>query len=259
MTHNLKIISIVNQKGGVGKTTTAINLGTALAAIDKKVLLVDLDPQGNLSTGIGVTEKQRKQSAYDLIIESFSINETIQETKIPNLKIIPSHINLSGIEFELAADDERTSKLNNKINNLDKDYDFVFIDCPPSLGILTVNSLVASNSVLVPLQCEFYALEGLAQLLRTIEKVRENLNPNLLLEGVILTMFDSRNRLSEDVVEDAREHLGKKVFDTVIPRNVRLSEAPSHGLPAIIYDQNCVGSLAYIALAKELINRLGIK
>ena len=258
MRDNLKIISIVNQKGGVGKTTTAINLGTALAAIDKKILLIDLDPQGNLSTGIGVTEKQRKISVYDLIIQDSSIHQTIQETRIPNLKIIPSNINLSGIEFELATDEDRTNKLNNKINDLKEEYDFVLIDCPPSLGILTVNSLVASDSVLVPLQCEFYALEGLAQLLRTIEKIKDNLNPNLFLEGVILTMFDSRNRLSDDVVADAREHLGKKVFDTIIPRNVRLSEAPSHGLPAIIYDQKCVGSAAYIDLAKELINRLGI-
>ena len=258
MRDNFKIISIVNQKGGVGKTTTAINLGTALAAIDKKILLIDLDPQGNLSTGIGVTEKQRKISVYDLIIQDSSIHQTIQETRIPNLKIIPSNINLSGIEFELATDEDRTNKLNNKINDLKEEYDFVLIDCPPSLGILTVNSLVASDSVLVPLQCEFYALEGLAQLLRTIEKIKDNLNPNLFLEGVILTMFDSRNRLSDDVVSDAREHLGKKVFDTIIPRNVRLSEAPSHGLPAIIYDQKCIGSVAYIDLAKELINRLGI-
>lgn len=258
MKDNFKIISIVNQKGGVGKTTTTINLGTALAAIDKKILLIDLDPQGNLSTGIGVTEKQRKISVYDLIIQDSSIHQTIQETRIPNLKIIPSNINLSGIEFELATDEDRTNKLNNKINDLKEEYDFVLIDCPPSLGILTVNSLVASDSVLVPLQCEFYALEGLAQLLRTIEKIKDNLNPNLFLEGVILTMFDSRNRLSDDVVADAREHLGKKVFDTIIPRNVRLSEAPSHGLPAIIYDQKCVGSAAYIDLAKELINRLGI-
>ena len=258
MSNNLKIISIVNQKGGVGKTTTAINLGTALAAIEKKILLIDLDPQGNLSTGIGITEDLRKLSVYDLITQNSSIDTTIQKTKIPNLSIIPSNINLSGIEFELATDNDRTNKLSNKIKGLENIYDFVLIDCPPSLGILTVNSLVASDSVLVPLQCEFYALEGLAQLLRTIEKIKDNLNPSLFLEGVILTMFDSRNRLSDDVVADAREHLGKKVFETVIPRNVRLSEAPSHGLPSIIYDQNCVGSLAYIDLAKELILRLGI-
>tara|TARA_B100000029_G_C17483037_1_gene926233 strand:- start:380 stop:1156 length:777 start_codon:yes stop_codon:yes gene_type:complete len=258
MQSKIKVMSIVNQKGGVGKTTTAINLGTALAAIDKNILLIDLDPQGNLSTGIGISEKQRKTSVYDLITNETSIDKTILDTKIPNLKIIPSHLNLSGIEFELASDDERANKLNSKINDLKKYFDFVLIDCPPSLGILTVNSLVASNSVLVPLQCEFYALEGLAQLLKTVEKVKENLNPDLFLEGVILTMFDSRNRLSEDVVNDAREHLGEKVFKTIIPRNVRLSEAPSHALPAIIYDQTCLGSLAYIDLAKELINRLEI-
>ncbi len=258
MTSKIKIISIVNQKGGVGKTTTAINLGTALAAIDKNVLLIDLDPQGNLSTGIGIKDKQRELSVYDLITNDTSINKTIQNTKIPRLKIIPSNINLSGIEFELAADSERSVKLSNKINSLKNFFDIILIDCPPSLGILTVNSLVASNSVLVPLQCEFYALEGLAQLLRTVEKIKENLNPSLFLEGVILTMYDRRNRLSDDVVNDAREHLGEKVFNTIIPRNVRLSEAPSHGLPAIIYDQTCTGSLAYIDLAKELINRLEI-
>ena len=258
MTSNFKTISIVNQKGGVGKTTTAINLGTALAAIDKNILLIDLDPQGNLSTGIGITEKQRKTSVYDLITQEVSIDKTILDTKIPNLKIIPSNVNLSGIEFELATDEARAIKLNSKINNLNDKFDLVLIDCPPSLGILTVNSLVASDSVLVPLQCEFYALEGLAQLLRTVEKVKDNLNPSLFLEGVILTMFDSRNRLSEDVVNDAREYLGEKVFQTIIPRNVRLSEAPSHGLPAIIYDQTCIGSIAYIDLAKELISRLEI-
>ena len=253
-----KIISIVNQKGGVGKTTTTINLGTALAAIDKKILLIDLDPQGNLSTGIGISKSQRNESIYNVIANNSSIKSTIKETKIPNLKIVPSNLNLSGIEFELATDNDRAKKLINKFNALEDEYDFIFIDCPPSLGILTVNSLAASGSVLVPLQCEFYALEGLAQLLKTIEKVRENMNPTLHLEGIILTMFDSRNRLSEDVVNDAREHLGEKVFNTIIPRNVRLSEAPSHALPAIIYDQTCAGSLAYINLAKELINRLKI-
>ena len=253
-----KIISIINQKGGVGKTTTTINLGTALAAIDKKILLIDLDPQGNLSTGIGISKSQRNESIYNVIANNSSIKSAVKETKIPNLKIVPSNLNLSGIEFELATDNDRAKKLINKFNALEDEYDFIFIDCPPSLGILTVNSLAASGSVLVPLQCEFYALEGLAQLLKTIEKVKENMNPTLHLEGIILTMFDSRNRLSEDVVNDAREHLGDKVFKTIIPRNVRLSEAPSHALPAIIYDQTCAGSLAYINLAKELINRLKI-
>jgi len=256
---NNKVISVVNQKGGVGKTTTAVNLSTALAAIGKKILLVDLDPQGNLSTGLGFNYNKREVTIYDIIKDNnLKTIDAINQTKIPGLNIILSSINLSGIEFELAVDSDKNKKLINKISSIKKEYDYIIIDCPPSLGILTVNSLVASNSLLVPLQCEFYALEGLAQLLRTVETIKTNLNESLYLEGIILTMYDSRNRLSEDVVADAREHLGKKVFETVIPRNVRLSEAPSHGLPAIIYDQNCIGSLAYIDLAKELILRLGI-
>ena len=233
-----KIISVVNQKGGVGKTTTAVNLSTALAAINKKVLLIDLDPQGNLSTGLGIKSENRKINVYDLImVENISIEKASTKTKIPYLDIIPSGINLSGIEFELSDDENRNKKLYNKINMIKKAYDFIIIDCPPSLGILTINSLVASELLLVPLQCEFYALEGLAQLLKTIEAVRSNLNPSLELEGIVLTMYDSRNRLAEDVIKDARKHLGNKVFETIIPRNVRLSEAPSHGLPAILYDR----------------------
>tara|TARA_A100000164_G_C21865585_1_gene752365 strand:- start:99 stop:872 length:774 start_codon:yes stop_codon:yes gene_type:complete len=253
-----KIISVVNQKGGVGKTTTTVNLGTALASINKEILLIDLDPQGNLSTGLGINESQRNLSIYDLIVGDRNTKDVILSTKIPNLSIITSNINLSGIEFELADDKDKTDKLAKSLISLKKNYDFVIIDCPPSLGILTVNSLVASDSILVPLQCEFYALEGLAQLLRTIEKIKYNLNKNLLLEGIILTMYDPRNRLCDDVVADAKKHLGEKVFKTVVPRNIRLSEAPSHGLPAILYDQKCAGSTAYINLAKELLNRLKI-
>ena len=254
-----RIISVVNQKGGVGKTTTAVNLSTALAAIDKNVLLIDLDPQGNLSTGLGIKREDRKINVYNLVMDAnISIDKASIKTKIPHLDIVPSGINLSGIEFELSDDNNRNKKLYNKINMIKGKYDFIIIDCPPSLGILTINSLVASDLILVPLQCEFYALEGLAQLLKTVEAVKSNLNPNLELEGIVLTMFDSRNRLSEDVINDARKHLGNKVFNTIIPRNVRLSEAPSHGLPAILYDRKCLGSKAYIELAKEFISRVEV-
>ena len=229
-----------------------------LLLLEKEILLIDLDPQGNLSTGLGINESQRNLSIYDLIVGERNTKDVILSTKIPNLSIITSNINLSGIEFELADDKDKTDKLAKSLISLSKNYDFVIIDCPPSLGILTVNSLVASDSILVPLQCEFYALEGLAQLLKTIEKIKYNLNKNLFLEGIILTMYDPRNRLCDDVVADAKKHLGEKVFKTVVPRNVRLSEAPSHGLPAILYDQKCAGSIAYINLAKELLNRLKI-
>ena len=252
-----KIISVVNQKGGVGKTTTAVNLSTALAAINKKVLLIDLDPQGNLSTGLGLRQEDRKVTVYDLImLENVTLKDSLTNTKIPLLDIVPSSVNLSGIEFELSDDSNRNQKLYNKISIIKSKYEFIVIDCPPSLGVLTINSLVASGLVLVPLQCEFYALEGLAQLLKTVEAVKKNLNPNLKLEGIIMTMYDSRNRLAVDVINDARKHLGNKVFNTIIPRNLRLSEAPSHALPAILYDRNCLGSVAYIDLAKEFISRI---
>lgn len=254
-----KILSVVNQKGGVGKTTTAVNLGTALAAINKKVLLIDLDPQGNLSTGLGIKKQDIKINVYNLIMEkNISMAQALINTKIPFLDIVPSSINLSGIEFELYDDKNRNKKLCSKINGIKSKYDFIVIDCPPSLGILTINSLVASELLLVPLQCEFYALEGLAQLLKTVEAIKSNLNPKLELEGIVLTMYDSRNKLSEDVINDARKHLGEKVFNTIIPRNVRLSEAPSHGLPAILYDRKCLGSEAYIDLAKEFIDRINV-
>ena len=255
--NNINIFAIVNQKGGVGKTTTTINLGTAMAAIGKKVLLVDLDPQGNLSTGLGCGLDKRAPSTYDLVLsDEVNIEDTIRESVIPSLSLVPSEIDLSGIEIELANDTTRNVKLSKKMTKLNNKYDYIFIDCPPSLGILTLNALVASGSVLVPLQCEFFALEGLAQLIKTIEIVKTNLNPSLLIEGVILTMFDKRNNLSVDVANDAKKHLGNRVFKTIIPRNIRLSEAPSHGLPAIVYDQNCRGSQSYIKLAKELLTRL---
>ena len=248
-----KIISIVNQKGGVGKTTTTINLGTALAAIEKKILLIDLDPQGNLSTGIGISEIEREMSVYDVITRDISLNKTILTTKIPNLKIVPSNPNLSGIEFELAADNNRADKLNRKFNDIEKEFDFIFIDCPPALGLLTINSLVASNTTIIPLQSEFFALEGLSALMETISLIQQNFNNNLKIEGILLTMIDKRNSLSSLVENDVRQHFGDQVYKTTIPRNVKISEAPSHGKPALVYDTQSAGSLAYIELAKEVI------
>jgi chromosome partitioning protein len=252
----MNVIAVANQKGGVGKTTTAINLGTALAATGSRVLIIDLDPQGNASTGLGINRAEREKSSYDILLGEMSVTEAAIPTCVPKLDIVPATVDLSGAEIELVDYEERTHRLNRALERSDKRWDVVLIDCPPSLGLLTLNAMVAANSLLVPLQCEFFALEGLSQLLNTVERIRERFNPGLSILGVALTMYDRRNRLTDQVSADVRAVLGRVVFDTVIPRNVRLSEAPSHGLPALIYDYRCAGSEAYIALARELIVRL---
>jgi chromosome partitioning protein len=249
-------IAIANQKGGVGKTTTAINIATAVAATGWRTLLVDMDPQGNASTGLGIPSQDRDYSTYELLLDEGTVEQCAQKTRIPNLDVIPATQDLSGAEVELVSEADRVERLKRGLAASDGAYDVCFIDCPPSLGLLTLNALSAANSLLVPLQCEFFALEGLSQLLQTVERVQQGINPSLKIIGVTLTMFDRRNRLTDQVAEDVRECLGGLVFDTVIPRNVRLSEAPSHGLPALIYDQTCAGSRAYISLARELIGRL---
>lgn len=249
-----RILSVANQKGGVGKTTTSVNLATALSAIGKKVLLVDLDPQGNASTGLGIKRAGIRTSTYDVIFEDASVEETIKHTKVPGLDVLPSSIHLSGAEIELVSANNREFRLQKALRR-PMGYDYVIIDCPPSLSLLTLNALIASDSVVVPLQCEFYALEGLSHLVKTIERVQKNFNPRLDIHGVVLTMFDKRNNLSGMVAQDVRKYFGDKVYKTVIPRNVRLSEAPSFGLPAIVYDMTCPGARAYIGLAKEVLKR----
>ncbi len=249
-----RILSVANQKGGVGKTTTSVNLATALSAIGKKVLLVDLDPQGNAGTGLGVRRSGITVSTYDVIFEGADASEAAQPTKVPGLDVLPSSIHLSGAEIELVSAPNREFRLQEALR-VPMEYDYVIIDCPPSLSLLTLNALVASDSIVVPLQCEFYALEGLSHLVKTVERVRKSFNARLDIHGVVLTMFDKRNNLSAQVAEDVREYFGDKVYKTIIPRNVRLSEAPSFGLPAIVYDMRCPGAKAYINLAKEVLKR----
>jgi chromosome partitioning protein len=254
-----RVLAIANQKGGVGKTTTAINLGTALAAIGETVLILDLDPQGNASTGLGIDRKSREFSTYDVLTGSATLRQAVLPTAVPRLHIASSTMDLSGLELEIGRDRDRAYRLREALRalntNSDIHFDYVLVDCPPSLNLLTVNAMAAANAILVPLQCEFFALEGLSQLLKTVDQVKQSLNPELTIHGVVLTMFDARNNLSGQVVADVREFMGKKVYDTVIPRNVRVSEAPSHGKPVLIYDLKCVGSEAYLRLATELIQR----
>ncbi len=256
-----RVLALANQKGGVGKTTTAINLGTALAAIGERVLIIDLDPQGNASTGLGIDRRNRRCSTYDVLVGDAPLSDSILATAVPRLHIAASTLDLSGLELEIGNARDRAFRLRtaladvNKGKAADATYTYVLVDCPPSLNLLTVNAMAAANAILVPLQCEFFALEGLSQLLKTVEQVKETLNPDLTIHGIVLTMFDSRNNLSNQVVADVREFMGRKVYDTVIPRNVRISEAPSYGKPVLVYDLKCVGSEAYLRLATEIIQR----
>lgn len=258
-----RILALANQKGGVGKTTTTINLGTALAAIGERVLIIDLDPQGNASTGLGIEQSARKVSTYDVLADGAPLETAILETAVPGMAIAPSTLDLLGLELEIATDRERTFRLRKAIsalhtsqitNSVDA-FTYILIDCPPSLNLITINAMAAADAVVVPLQCEFFALEGLGQLLKTVDQVRQALNPNLLIHGVVLTMFDSRNNLCSQVVADVRSFMGAKVYDTIIPRNVRVSEAPSYGKPVLLYDFKSTGAQAYLRLASEVIQR----
>ncbi len=252
-----RILCIANQKGGVGKTTTTINLAAALASFGHRILVLDLDPQGNASTGLGILNAARDNSMYDVVVEGAPLRSTIQATGTERIDIVPATQDLSSIDLQLAGQRDRVTRLKTAVQEAGRlEYDFVLIDCPPSLNLLTVNALVAADGVLVPLQCEFFALEGISQLLKTIQEIRQSTNPALKTEGIVLTMYDSRNNLTNDVEEDVRETLGALVFNTVIPRNVRLSEAPSYGIPALKYDPKSTGSRAYIALANELCGRM---
>jgi len=256
MSGGTRIITVANQKGGVGKTTTAINLATALAAIGERVLIVDIDPQGNASTGLGVDRRDRERSSYDVLTGESALQDAVVETSVPGLSIVPSTLDLLGLEMEIAAAPDRVLRLRNALRNQTQNaYTYILIDCPPSLNLLTLNSMAAADSVLVPLQCEFFALEGLSQLLQTVDQVRRSINPALTIQGIVMTMFDGRNNLANQVVEDVRANMGDTVYQTVIPRNVRVSEAPSHGKPAILYDLKSTGSQAYLQLASEVIRR----
>lgn len=249
-----RIMAVANQKGGVGKTTTAVNLATAMCAVGKKVLLIDLDPQGNASTGLGIRRATIRNSIYDVLFNEVPVQEAVLQTKVPGLSIVPSSVHLSGAEIELVTAERREFRMRQAVRR-PLPYDYIVVDCPPSLNLLTLNALVATDTIVVPLQCEFYALEGLSHLVKTVERVRRHYNPSLEIHGVVLTMFDKRNNLSGQVANDVRKYFGDKVYKTVIPRNVRVSEAPSFGLPAIVYDMKCPGAEAYIHLASEVLKR----